>query len=258
MDWLFKMRRCLTVLIALWLSLNSGLVLAKHDNTFTVAIYYPQVPPYMYAADDNVPTGVVPELLNAFFANQPYKLKYVYENRYRAELGLYQGKYDASVMAAKWTMQPEDLLFSQPIVAHQDYLYSLQPLSDTQASLKGQTICLRRHYIYSAFREQLNNGDLVRIDTESEFDQFNMLVNKRCQLAYMNEHVANWLINNHFSETTFHRTANAADKTDLTLALNSKWGALKPRLDAFIRDAHRSGVIDRSLARHMKKHKGSQ
>ena len=256
MDWLFKMRRYQTVFFALGLSVLSGMVSAKTD-TFTVAIYYPQVPPYMYAAEDNVPTGVIPELLNAFFANQPYTLKYVYENRYRAELGLYQGKYDASVLASKWTMQPEDLLFSQPIVAHQDYLYSLKPLSNTPESLSGKTICLRRHYIYSAFREQLNSGQLVRVDTESEYDQFNMLVNNRCQLAYMNEHVANWLINNHFSDTTFHRTAEAADKTDLTIALNLKWDKLKPRLDAFIREAHRTGVIDRSLVRHMKKSKAS-
>mgnify|MGYP005841963295 CR=1 FL=1 len=223
------------------------------QETFTVAIYYPQVPPYMYAAEDNVPTGVVPELLNAFFASQPYRLKYVFENRYRAELGLYEGKYDASVLAEKWTMQPQQLLFSQPIVAHRDYLYALEPFNREAQSLNNKTICLRRHYIYSALQPQLERGDLLRIDSESEFDQFNMLLNKRCQLAYMNEHVASWLINNRFAGVNFHRQQYATDKADLTLALNGKWSQLKPRLDAFIREAHRNGLIDRSLARHMRK-----
>ena len=224
---------------------------AKAEDDFTVAIYYPQVPPYMYAAEDNIPQGVVPELLNAFFADQPYTLHYVYENRYRAELGLYEGKYDASVLASKWVMQPEDLLFSQSIVEHRDYLYALTPVAVEPAKLHGKTICLRRHYIYSAYLDELNSGALLRVDAESEFDQFNMLVNQRCELAYMNEHVATWLINNHFSDVRFYRQADAVDQTELTLALHPKWAALKPRLDAFIREAHRTGLIDRALARHL-------
>lgn len=239
--------------VLLWFSSAFFILPAQAEPAFRVAIYYPQVPPYMYAGENNTPQGVIPELLNAFFAQQPYTLQYVYENRYRAEIGLYDGKYDASVLSAKWTMQPEDLLFSQPVLEHRDYLYASSPLNDEPASLTGKTICLRRHYIYSAINAALQSGDLIRIDAESEFDQFNMLVNNRCQLAYMNEHVASWLVNNHFSAHTFYRQYQAADKTELTLALHPKWTPLKPRLDAFIREAHRTGFIDRALARHMKK-----
>ena len=240
-------------LCALLLVLNT-LVPAKAKDTFSVAIYYPQVPPDMYAGADNVPVGVVPELLNAFFADQSYTLQYVFENRYRAEIGLYEGKYDASILAEKWTMQPDELLFSQSLLEHKDYLYAISPFDNTAGSTTAKTICLRRHYIYSAINDALKNGSLIRIDAESEFDQFNMLLNKRCELAYMNEHVASWLVNNHFPQHTFYRQRKAADRTDLTQALHPKWATLKPRLDAFIREAHRNGFIDRALARHMKKH----
>lgn len=236
-----------------WLSSAILMLPAQAEPVFRVAIYYPQVPPYMYAGEDNSPQGVIPDLLNAFFARQPYALQYVYENRYRAEIGLYDGKYDASVLAAKWTMQPEELLFSQPVLEHRDYLYATRPFNEKTDSLTGKTICLRRHYIYSAINAALQNGELIRIDAESEFDQFNMLANNRCQLAYMNEHVASWLVNKHFSEYPFYRKPQAADKTDLTLALHPKWALLKPQLDAFIREAHRTGFIDRALARHMRK-----
>jgi|TARA_Y100001937_G_scaffold78095_2_gene105920 ABC-type amino acid transport substrate-binding protein len=223
-------------------------------ETFKVAIYYPQVPPYMYAANDNVPLGVVPELLNAFFDEQPYELEYVFENRQRAELGVYSGKYDATVLAEKWTEEPDALLFTQPIVEHHDYLYSLQPVTDEELTANSNhSICLRRYYKYTAFSQQLSDGQLIRLDSDSEFDQFNMLVNGRCDLVYMNEHVANWLINNHFPDTQFYRNSVETDKADLTLALNPKWAALKKRLDAYIREAHRNGLIDRSLARHMRK-----
>jgi len=224
-------------------------------ETFKIAIYYPQVPPYMYAADDNVPQGVVPELLNAFFLGQPYQLQYVFENRQRAELGVYEGKYDATVLAAKWTIDASALLFSQPIVNHRDFLYSLKPLQQNLANLDRNSICLRRYYKYDALNNELDKGSLIRVDSDSEFDQFNMLVNQRCDLAYMNEHVATWLINNHFSTMVFHRNNVEADQADLTLALNPKWAGLKQQLDIFIKDAHRRGVIEKSLTQHMKKTK---
>ncbi len=227
---------------------------APAADTFTVAIYYPQVPPYMYGTEDNTPQGVVPELLNRFFAAEPYRLQYVYENRYRAELGLYDGKYDATVLAEQWTRRPEALLFSAPILEHQDYLYSLAPLAaDLQFGDSGKTICLRRHYIYSAFADELSRGKLVRMNAESEFDQFNMLVNKRCELVYMNENVASWLMNHYFADTPVYRQPVAADKTSLTLAIHPKWRELKLRLDNFIREAHNAGTIEHSLQQHMSK-----
>lgn len=80
-----------------------------------------------------------------------------------------------------------------------------------------------------------------------------MLVNGRCQQAYINEHVATWLINNHFSDISLYRRPEPSDKTDLTLALHPKWQQLRPKLDAYIGEAHRSGFIERALEKHMQK-----
>lgn len=236
-------------------SLLAGVTEAKvAKNRFRVAIYYPQVPPYMYADGDNLPRGVVPELLNAFFSQQPYQLEYVFENRQRAELGVYSGKYDATILAPKWTDNPSALLFSAPIVEHRDFLYAVAPLpAQILSNLAGKTICLRRYYKYTAFDDELQSGALIRLDADSEFDQFNMLVNGRCELAYMNEHVASWLTNHHFEHIAFYRTRLEADKAGLTLALNPKWAALKPALDQHIIQAQQSGTIASSLDLHMQK-----
>ena len=212
----------------------------------------PQVPPYMYAANDNVPLGVIPEVLNSFFNDLPYQLQYVFENRQRAELGVYSGKYDATVLAASWADEPAALLFSQPIVKHRNYLYSLKPLSKEPLTSGIHSICLRRDYKYTTFAAQLNDGHLIRLDSDSEFDQLNMLINGRCEFVYLNEHVASWLINHFFPETQFFRNDTETDKFDLTLALHPKWSGLKSQLDAHIRESHRNGTIARSLARHIK------
>ena len=245
----------LLLLLLLLSPLLAGATDAKvAKNRFRVAIYYPQVPPYMYADGDNLPRGVVPEVLNAFFSQQPFQLEYVFENRQRAELGVYSGKYDATILAPKWTENPAALVFSDPIVEHRDFLYALTPLpAHTLQNLSGQTICLRRYYKYTAFSDELDNGNLIRLDADSEFDQFNMLANGRCELAYMNEHVATWLTNNHFSHIDFYRTHVEADKAGLTLALHPKWEELTLLLNNHIHQAQQNGTIDSSLDFHMQK-----
>jgi polar amino acid transport system substrate-binding protein len=251
MEWFLAMHQKVLLCFSLWFSTAFNAVLAD-TTTFTVALYYPQLPPYMYSADDEEPQGVVPELLNSFFAGQPYKLQYVYESRQRAEQGVYSGKYDATVLAKMWALKPKKLLFTLPIVEHNDYLYALAPLQSDVALPAGSSICLRRHYRYTAFADELGGGELLRLDADSEFDQFNMLINGRCELAYMNEHVATWLMNNNDYAKPIYRNSTESETTYLTLALHPKWAKLRMLLDEHIRLAHRNGVIEHSLQSHLK------
>ena len=216
-------------------------------------LYYPQVPPYMYKPDSNVAVqGVIPDLLNAFFQRSDVNVEYIEDNRQRAELKLYEGTLDMMVLSEKWSQQPEKLLFSSTVITHRDYLYTLAP-DKVQAlsALEGQTICLRRHYIYTGLEQALASGHLLRLNANSEFDQMNMLINGRCDFAYMNEHVAQWLMQHHFANSELYRSDYIVDETGLTLALSKKWRWLLPQLNAFLQQAQQSGLTNQLLQRHI-------
>ncbi len=210
-------------------------------------LYYPQVPPYMYQDEKTERvTGLVPEVLQDFFQQQNIRVLYVAENRTRAEHRLYQGEVDAMLLAKEWTQKPERLLFSEPLLQHQDYLFARQPLA-AQGQLadwvKGKTICTRQYYIYDTLTPFFQNNETARVDSSSEMTQLKMLLNGRCDFAFMNEHVANWLLQHHFPDQQLYRSAQGFGPVGLTLAFHPRW---KPQLQAFnqyLAEQRQQGII---------------
>lgn len=210
-------------------------------------LYYPQVPPYMYQDEKTEKVvGLVPEILQDFFQQQNISVQYVADNRTRAEHRLYQGDVDAILLAKEWTQHPEQLLFSEPLLEHQDYLFSRQPMA-AQGQLadwvKGKAICTRQYYVYDALTPFFQTNETARVDSSSEMTQLKMLLNGRCDFAFMNEHVANWLLHHHFPDQQLYRSAKGFSPVGLTVAFHPRW---KPQLAAFnqyVREQRQQGII---------------
>jgi polar amino acid transport system substrate-binding protein len=210
-------------------------------------LYYPQVPPYMYQDEKTEKVvGLVPEILQDFFQQQNISVQYVADNRTRAEHRLYQGEVDAILLAKEWTQHPEQLLFSEPLLEHQDYLFARQPIA-AQGQLadwvKGKAICTRQYYVYDALTPFFQTNETARVDSSSEITQLKMLLNGRCDFAFMNEHVANWLLHHHFPDQQLYRSAKGFSPVGLTVAFHPRW---KPKLAAFnqyLAEQRQQGII---------------
>lgn len=223
----------LVMLLAL-LSWATGAQAEPKAADLKFVLYYPQVPPYMYQDEKTEKiVGLVPEVLQDFFQQQNIRVQYVADNRTRAEHRLYQGEVDAILLAKEWTQHPEQLLFSEPLLEHQDYLFARQPMA-AQGQLadwvKGKAICTRQYYIYDALTPFFKTNETARVDSSSEMTQLKMLLNGRCDFAFMNEHVANWLLHHHFPDQQLYRSAKGFNPVGLTVAFHPRW---KPQLAAF-------------------------
>lgn len=214
-------------------------------------LYYPQVPPYMYQDETTEKVvGLVPEVLQDFFQQQNIRVQYVTDNRTRAEHRLYQGEVDAILLAKEWTQHPDQLLFSEPLLEHQDYLFARQPMA-AQGQLadwvKGKAICTRQYYVYDALTPFFQTNETARVDSSSEMTQLKMLLNGRCDFAFMNEHVANWLLHHHFPNQQLYRSAKGFSPVGLTVAFHPRW---KPQLAAFnqyLAEQRQQGIITQWL-----------
>lgn len=220
---------------------------AVKNTELKFVLYYPQVPPYMYQ-DENTEkvVGLVPELLQDFFNQHHISVHYVADNRTRAEHRLYQGEVDAILLAKEWTQHPEQLLFSEPLLEHQDYLFSRQPLA-AQGQLadwvKGKTICTRQYYVYAALTPFFQNQGTVRVDSSSEMAQLKMLLNDRCDFAFMNEHVAYWLMYHHFPDHQLYRSAQGFGPVGLTVAFHPRWKTVLPAFNQYLAKERQQGTI---------------
>ncbi|MBU0914336.1 MAG: transporter substrate-binding domain-containing protein [Gammaproteobacteria bacterium] len=234
------------MLLAL-LSCASAIQAEPKQAELKFVLYYPQVPPYMYQDEKTQKVvGLVPEVLQDFFQQQHIRVQYVVDNRTRAEHRLYQGEVDAILLAKEWTQHPDQLLFSEPLLEHQDYLFARQPLA-AQGQLadwvKGKAICTRQYYIYEALTPFFQTNETARVDSSSEMTQLKMLLNGRCDFAFMNEHVANWLLRHHFPEQQLYRSAKGFSPVGLTVAFHPRW---KPQLAAFnqyLAEQRQQGII---------------
>ena len=79
----------------------------------------------------------------------------------------------------------------------------------------------------------------------------NMLVNGRCDFAYLNEHVAQWLKLHQFADAELYHSDYVVDETGMTLALSLEWQPLLPELNAFFQQATESGLTGQLLLRHI-------
>jgi len=121
---------------------------------FKFVLYYPQVPPYMYQhSQQQEVAGLIPALVNEFFQKQGIKLTYVIDNRKGAEHRLYAGDVDAMLLAKNWTLYPEHLIFSDPVIMHRDFLFATKPYAAKSSPanwLANARVCTRQYYVYEA------------------------------------------------------------------------------------------------------------
>lgn len=220
-------------------------------------LYYPQVPPYMYQeANSQKVVGLVPDLLRDFFNQEQIQVEFILDNRRGAEHRLYSGDVDAMLMAREWAVYPEQLLFSDPVIAHRDYLFSLQPFNvkhNAKQWLTDKKVCTRQYYVYEALEPHFMNSGTQRIDSSSELAQLRMLQSGRCDYAYLNEHVAKWIASHQLAETKLYQSPMEFGLVGLTIAFHPRWQAYIAGLNQYLQKAKEQGLIDEKLSWYIKK-----
>ena len=221
------------------------------EKTLKFVLYYPQVPPYMFQhAQSKQVIGLIPDLLQPFFLAQQLKVEFILDNRRGAEHRLYSGDVDAMLMAPQWAAHPNQLIFSDAVLQHQDFLFALHPFatgSQPKQWLAGKKVCTRQYYVYDALEPFFRQAATERVDASSEMAQLRMLTNGRCDFAYLNEHVAKWLLLHHFNQFVLHQSPSGFDPVGLTIALHPKWQRYLPALNQFLRQQQNQGVIRSKL-----------
>jgi polar amino acid transport system substrate-binding protein len=220
-------------------------------------LYYPQVPPYMYQDTSNQQVvGLVPDLLRDFFNQQQIQVEFILDNRRGAEHRLYSGDVDAMLMAQEWAVYPEKVIFSEPLIAHRDYLFSMHPFNaqnNPKQWLTDKKVCTRQYYVYEALEPHFLHAGTQRIDSSSELAQLRMLQNGRCDYAYLNEHVAKWIASHQLADVKLYQSPLEFGLVGLTVAFHPRWKAYIAEFNQYLQHAKEQGLIDEKLAWYIKK-----
>ena len=218
-------------------------------------VYHPHFPPYIYS--DNAAAqivGIIPELLAPFFLAEGISVEYIYDNRAGAEQRLYKGEVDAMMLSPDWAKHPEKLIFSVGVIPYHDYLFArtAQEAVQSLAQLQDKTICTREYYVYPKLQPLFAKGTLLRLDSSSQEAQLRMVLNKRCDLVYMNDLIVHWLAEKKFDSVKMYPAEVMVAKSELNIALNPRWKPLLIRLNAFLVQQQQNGEVQRIVRRYVK------
>lgn len=236
--------------VLLTLLLFACTVKGQKTEPLKLAVYLPQSPPYMFIdLNTGEVTGILPEIMKKYATEHNLAFSYQYLNRVRAEKSLYEGKSDVSLLAPAWVEHPEKLIYSDPLYLNGDKFYATKPIPD-EIEFNGQIVCTRKFFKYPVFDQLVKKNKVTRMDTESETNQFKMLLSGRCDYIYINEWVADYMIKHDFSFAKFYQAKTLFDSSNGILAFHPSWQHRLPEFNQFIRQIKQSGELNEIITRY--------
>jgi polar amino acid transport system substrate-binding protein len=226
----YYLNSCFAKLTIFWLFFfNSNLWADSDTHTpkkLRFAIVYVEEPPFIYTSDKSKYTGVVAYLAQALSRELDLELEFAPTSRKGLETTIIDGHADATWLAPEWVNDKENLIFSEPVLEHDEFLYSLSPLPESEDPVnwvKDKTICIRQDYQYPSLRSFFISNIAEAVKVSSQTPLLTLLLGNRCDLVYMNEHRANWMLTNLPIESKVFRSSKPLHKTHLALMLNKTW-----------------------------------
>ncbi len=154
-------------------------------------------PPYTFPEPLPQGQGILIDILKGIAQQKGYTLFITAYPEKREKIMMDQGLIDARFKAPEWVEDPENHIFTDPIMDYRDQLVGLDPKLETYTratDLAGQYVIGIHGYCYPTLQPLFDQGTLRRIDAASEGDALKMLVLERGTAAVMNPLVARWSV----------------------------------------------------------------
>jgi polar amino acid transport system substrate-binding protein len=215
-------------------------------KTLRLAVIYIEEPPFIYTTPNSEYRGILPSLAVALSRELNLELEYLPIARKGLEQSLIDGKADITWLSPEWVTNKQQLIFSEPVFLHREFLYSLVPFNKSDNPidwLKDKTICLRQDYQYPSLKRFLTDNVARAVKVSSQVPLVNLLLKERCDVLYMNEHRATWMTSSLGIQRQIWRSSKPLEETGLAFMFNKKWQSKMPQVNQALADIKRSGEL---------------
>lgn len=188
---------CLPFLLLLAFVMNTAS--ASDAKVFRFNISPNGYPPYMIV-DQDAPSGIMWDVVSLISERLGYQIVAKKIPRKRVDQMLLDGYIDGTSRAVEWTQNPEDFLFTEPVVDVQEVFFTPKSTGDTYHSpedLFSKTVVAHLGYIYPALEPHFESGAIKRFDVSQDKDMFNFLLHgERFDAAVVDLLVGKWILKN--------------------------------------------------------------
>jgi polar amino acid transport system substrate-binding protein len=238
---------CLKVITFFMVGVSAPLMAAPADKTLRLAVIYIEEPPFVYTSASSEYLGIVPRLAEALSRELNLKLEYLPIPRKGLEQSLLDGKADMAWLSPDWVLNKEQLIFSDAIFLHREFLFAKEPFeknSEPLDWLKDKTVCIRQDYQYPTLNRFFENKVARAVPVSSQVPLVMLLLKGRCDLLYMNEHRATWMTNRLGVEHKVWRSNRALSESKLAFMFTKTWQNRMLQINQALAAIKGSGELD--------------
>lgn len=196
------------------------------NKKLRLAVIYIEEPPYIYLDGSSEYIGILPKLAQALSRELALDLTYLPTPRKGLEQSLINDQADMTWLSPDWVGKDEPLLFSDPVLLHREFLYSLSPFNENDKPvdwLKDKTVCVRQDYDYPSLSPFFEKGLAEPVRVSSQVSLVNLLQKGRCDVLYMNESKATWMMSSLDVKHKIWRSEYPINEEKLSFVFSLKW-----------------------------------
>lgn len=234
-------------------SVSASEEVSGEERVFRFNISPNGYPPYLIV-DQNQPSGIMWDVVSVVAKRLGYRVIAERIPRKRVDQMLLEGYIDGTPRAREWADNPEQFLFTDPVVDIEEVFFAPAQLDFSYESpddLVSKTIVTHLGYRYPLLEPYFEEGRVRRFDVSRDKDMFTFVLHgDRFDAAVADRLVGKWILRNEGLRQQFDITSKGISNYGFRLMLRKDWHSFANQFNAELAEMRENGELDAILANY--------
>ncbi|TYC53177.1 amino acid ABC transporter substrate-binding protein [Marinobacter sp. BW6] len=210
-------------------------------------------PPYLIVDQKN-PSGIMWDVVSAVAQRMGYTVIAEQIPRKRVDEMILQGYIDGTPRAREWADDPEQFLFTDPVVDIDEVFFVPAGSGfsyESPEDLISKTVVTHLGYRYPLLEPYFAEGKIRRFDVSRDRDMFTFVLHgDRFDAAVADRLVGKWILRNEGLRESFDIASQSISHYGLRLMLRKDWESFATNFNKELAQMKENGELDAILANY--------
>lgn len=242
------------LLLTIWATaLSVETIAAPDQKTFHFNVSPNGYPPYLIV-DNNDPSGIMWDVIVLIGQRLGYQVVPEKVPRKRVDQMLLNSFIDGTPRAIEWTGQPDQFLFTDPVVSIEEVFFIPKDSDLTYGKVEdlfSKTLVTHLGYNYPELSEHFESGTIQRFDVSRHQDMFTFVLHgDRLDAAVADRLVGQWILRNKGLQDHFRSSAQGISQVGLRIMLRKEWQDFADAFNHELKAMRENGELDAILGNY--------
>jgi polar amino acid transport system substrate-binding protein len=210
-------------------------------------------PPYLITEGDKQ-SGIMWDVVVLIAERLNYRVVAEKIPRKRVDQMLMEGYIDGTTRAKEWTDNPEDFVFTDPVVNVEEVLFIPKGSAldfEVPEDLFSKTLVTHLGYNHPVLEPYFASGDIKRFDVSKDRDMFlYVLHGEDLDAAIADRLVGQWILLNEGLQGEFRTTSTKLSEYGFRLMLRKELEPFAKSFNGELKALREDGILDKILSRY--------